>query len=346
MGKHFGIVFTILLYACTKSVDPIPGPHDDIYPKEKTKSDALQSISHYEHCVRQEKQVSTPTKPLTLAGIDFVSRGTLLVPSRSSSPPRHHWTLGILADTKEDLPNTLTQLDHLKTLFQESQVEAIIVLGGIGSSYEAIRAILGRLRGSVPVFALPGDRESRSGFQAAVEAWAPSVVDLSRIRAIVAPGVSMMGVPGYFLFHQLWAKEQGCCYDKEDIQELMELAKSLPAPRILFSHGPPQGEGPQAIDRAFGDINAGDPLLLQLMRSSPIRFGCFAHFHESAGKATTLEGKPVPEMTWSSSLLLNVGAADSIAHEDLTGKWSHGTAAIFELKKEKARFKLLSLPQP
>jgi hypothetical protein len=99
------------------------------------------------------------------------------------------------------------------------------------------------------------------------------------------------------------------------------------------------------VDRAFGAVNIGDSRLLRLMREGGIKFGIFSHVHESAGHATTVEGKPVPENTWSETLLLNVGSADSVPHEDLDGHWSRGTAALFELLDGRARYRLIDLAQ-
>jgi hypothetical protein len=96
-----------------------------------------------------------------------------------------------------------------------------------------------------------------------------------------------------------------------------------------------------AVDRAFGEVNIGDPMLRDLMEEGDVAFGVFGHVHESAGRATTLAGKVVPEGTWSSSLLVNVGAADAVPHEDLRGRWSTGTAAIVELRRGRARYRML-----
>jgi hypothetical protein len=65
--------------------------------------------------------------------------------------------------------------------------------------------------------------------------------------------------------------------------------------------------------------------------------------HESAGRATTLDERPVGEGEWSDSLLLNVGSADSVPHEDLAGRWSRGSAALVELEGERARYRMVSL---
>jgi hypothetical protein len=250
--------------------------------------------------------------------------------------------IGALADTKEALPETLERLGRLVARMRSAGAGLVVVLGGTETGFEGARSILRALAG-LPVVGLPGDRESRSGWQAAVESLGDGGLDLTRARGISLPGVSLLGVPGYFLAHHLHAKEQGCGYDRRDLERLARRVRALPKPRVLLSHGPPRGVGEGAIDRAFGGLEIGDPELLELCRRAGIRFGLFAHVHESAGRATTIEGRPVAEGEWSDSLLLNVGSADSVPHEDLAGRWSRGTAALLELEGSRARFRMLEL---
>jgi hypothetical protein len=299
----------------------------------------------FEHCARIDPSPGG-LRPIRLAGATLSPRGALLEAAPGATPIAR-LTLGILGDSKEALAGTLANLDALVARLRAAKTDAVVVLGGIDATFEGTRAVLLRLRGAAPVLALPGDRESRSGFQAAVEALGADGVDLVKARALHAPGVTLLGVPGYHLPHQLLAKAQGCGYDERDIAALVELARGRSAARLLLSHGPPRGSGEAAIDRAFGDVNIGDPLLTRLMREADIRFGAFAHVHEATGRATTRDGQPVSEGQWSSSLLLNVGAVDSVPHEDLAGRWSRGDAALLELEPRdggRARYRLIQLP--
>ena len=302
--------------------------------------DAPGPAARYERCAGVTPDREPP--PAHLFGLKLVPRGALLAARRESAPPRRI-ALGVLGDTKEALPTTLERLRRLLRRFHKAGVSATVLLGGIDPTFEGVREILGVLKEGGPVLALPGDRASRSGFQAAAEAYASRVVDLSRVRAIATPWLGMVAVPGYYLPHHLLAGEQGCSYDADDIRALVGLARELPAPRLLLAHGPPRGAGEVAVDRAFGQVNIGDPLLRRLMSEAKIRFGLFAHVHESSGHATTLDGAPVSEMVWSDSLLLNVGSADSVPHEQLGGGWSRGSAAIFEVRGERARYHMIDL---
>jgi hypothetical protein len=300
----------------------------------------------FEHCARLGLS-PRDLRPLRLAGVMLRPHGALLEAEPGAAPVAR-LALGLLGDSKEALAATLSNVDALVARFRAAKTDAVVLLGGIDARFEGTRAVLLRLRGAAPVLALPGDRESRAGFQAAVDALGADGVDLTRTRALLTSGVALLGVPGYHLTHQLLAGEQGCGYDDRDIAALVELIRGRGAARLLLAHGPPRGSGEAAIDRAFGGVNIGDPLLTRLMREADIRFGAFAHVHEATGRATTRDGRPVGEGRWSSSLLLNVGAVDSVPHEDLAGRWSRGSAALLELETRsdggRARYRRIELP--
>jgi len=297
--------------------------------------------ARYEVCASLTGLSPAETRPVRLWGLRLLPRGPLLEAEGASAPGRV--AIAALADTKEASPANLAQLERLADQLVRSEVTAVAVLGGLDPAFEGIRELLGRLKGVAPVLALPGDRESKSGFVAAAAAHAPQVVDLTKVRAIATPIASLIAVPGYHLPHHLLAREQGCSYGEREIEALIGLAHQLPQPRLLLAHGPPRGEGPRAVDRSFGEVNIGDPLLRRLMEQGEIPFGLFAHVHEATGQATTLQGSPVPEMTWSESLLLNVGSADAVPHEDLRGRWSRGSAAIVEIEGSRARYRMIQL---
>ena len=284
-------------------------------------------------------------KPITLAGVKLSPVGPLLRYAGDKHQPSR-LVLGVLGDTREALPATLAKLTLLVREFRRGGAAAVVLLGGVDETYEGIRAVLASLQQEgLPVLALPGDRESRSGFSGAVENLGAGVVDLIRVRAVVHPGGSLVGVPGYFRAHHLLAGEQGCSYDAVDMERLGTLTAQLPAPRVLLSHGPVRGTGARDVDRAFGDVNVGDPLLTRLVRRGKVNVVLSAHVHESAGRARTLGGVPVAEGAWATSLLLNVGAADTTPHEDLRGAWSSGTAALVELEGSRARFRMIKFSQ-
>jgi hypothetical protein len=330
------LLLVLLLAACPKRRAQTP----DARPTAA--ADTGPPAARYEACARLDP-LGGDFGTIKLFGLQLAPKGATLAAEATAGGRSAKLTLGVLGDTKEALPATLARLDRLVQRLSGHGVDAVILLGGIEASFEGIREVLDRLKRAAPVLALPGDRESKSGFQAAARAHAPKVVDLVQVRAIATPFGSLLAVPGYHLPHHLHAREQGCSYGEEEIRALVGLARKLPGPRVLLAHGPPRGDGRAAVDRAFGQVNVGDPLLRRLMKEADIAFGLFAHVHESAGHATTLDGEPVREMTWSDSLLLNVGSADSVPHEDLAGRWSKGSAALVELRENRARYRMLDL---
>lgn len=300
-------------------------------------------LAAYTHCLRGAGEKGPYRAARRLGAQRLLPRGELLHAAAAPAAARRgRLVIGAVGDTKEALPETLDRLGRVVTRMRAAGASLLVVLGGLDTSFEGQRAVLRALSG-LPVVGLPGDRESRSGWQAALESLGDGGLDLTRVRGLALPGASLLGVPGYFLSHHLHAKEQGCGYDRRDLERLARRIRALPQPRVLLSHGPPRGAGETAIDRAFGGVNIGDPELAELCRRASIRFGLFAHVHESAGRATTVDGRVVREGEWSDSLLLNVGAADSVPHEDLAGRWSRGTAALLELEGTQARFRMLEL---
>jgi hypothetical protein len=339
------LALLLLLPGCPQRKQPRP-PDSAVKPDVSTRA----STGRFEACTRRGGQA----KPIMLERYKLKARGDVLwaAPALMARAKETRITLGLLADTKEALPATLARLDQISAHFKRRGVQAIVVLGGVAKSYQGVRAVLERLQRVAPVLALPGDRASREGFSAAAEAFPGRVVDLIKVRAVVLPGLTLVGVPGYHLHHHLLAKEQGCGYDGADLDALSKLVGTLPGPRILLAHGPPRGAGPLAVDRAFGQVNIGDPLLRRLMSGGSVgpgaslSLGVFGHVHESAGHATTSSGAVVRPTAWSNTLLLNVGSADSVPHQDLRGRWSRGSAAIIEVLGGRARYRLVRPVQP
>jgi len=299
----------------------------------------------HEACARLSLPPPGKLKEITLAGVRMVPDGFSLKPAPDQKlPAQPRLLLGVLADTRHADKANLEQLTLVRTNLEAAGAHAILVLGGLDSTYEGTREALLRLKGKLPVLALAGDRASRSGFSGAVENLGAGMVDLGLARAILHPAATLISVPGYHLIHELLAGSQGCSYDTHDLDEVASLAQTLPAPRVLLAHGPPRGSGPGAIDRAFGQINAGDPQLTRLLEEGAFSFGLFAHLHEAGGRGVRLKsGAPVKPKSATPSLLLNVGSADATPHEDLAGSWSRGTLALVEFLSGNATYRVIKL---
>ena len=297
----------------------------------------------FEACARVAPPPVDRVKPVTLAGVRLVLQGAVMRPAPHQRASSRRLVLGVLADTRFADEANVSRLRLLRDHLVSLGAHAIVVLGGLDATYEGTRALLGALHGRLPLLALPGDRASRSGFSGALENLGQGVVDFTLVRAVVHPAATLVGVPGYHLTHHLRAEVQGCSYDREDLAEVATLALTLPAPRILLSHGPPRAEGPGAVDRALGGINAGDPALTRLLGAGKFQFGLAAHLHEAGGHATTLAGAPVAPGDSAEGLLLNVGSADRVPHENLRRGTSSGTAALITLDHGIATHRVIDL---
>jgi hypothetical protein len=287
-------------------------------------------------------------KELTIAGVRLTQRGERLVATdpRDRTPGQSDGTeprlaLGIVADTRQATPSTLETLEGFDEAFEKAGVDATVVLGGIDPTFEGTRQVLGRLAARRPLLALPGDLCSREGFRAAMREMGPDGIDLTLVHVVELPYATLVAVPGFFLPHHLAAKAEGCGYDQSDLSRLEQLLSGTRSPRLLLAHTPPRGRGAAAVDRSFGALNIGDPQLTRLIERGTIQAGLFAHLYEAAGHATTADQEPLAAQTWSETLWLNVGSADSGPHEHLERGWVGPTAAIVELQRGKWRYRLI-----
>lgn len=315
------------------------------------------AVMRHARCSRVRSLPEWQRAGLSLGSLRFVAEGPVLRPE--SAHPRQsgiktteknitlpRLLLGVVADTHVDSPENRRHLERARDRLTDAGAQAIVVLGGLDPTYEGTRELLNSLGGKRPILALPGDRESESGFSAAVENLASMArpdagfVDLTLVRALLLPQATLMGVPGYHLPHHHLAGVQGCGYDDRDLRELARLARLLPEPRLLVAHGPPRSA---RIDLGYGREHLGDPMLRRLIVAGGFRFGLFAHLHESGGQAETLDGRPVPPGVFSDSLLLNIGSSDATPQEDLDGRFHTGQAALFEISSGRARFRILPL---
>lgn len=326
---------------CRKSRQPAGSPPDK-GAAAPDRGPRRPAPTRYEACARLEPPPAGKVKPITLGGVRLVPDGPVLRPAPDQ--PRsagQHLVLGVLGALHRADAKNLARLRAVRDHLVGQGAQGIVVLGGLDPEYQGIRALLGALHGLVPLLALPGELESRSGFSGALENLGAGVVDFTLVRAVLHPAATLVGVPGYHLVHHLTARQQGCSYDGLDLAELAALARDLPRPRVLLAHGPPRMSGPHALDRAFGGINAGDPLLTRLLQDGGFSHGFFSHLHESAGRSLTSGAGPLA--AGIGALLLNVGSADATPHQHLDGTTSRGTAALVTLSMGWATHRIIDL---
>ncbi|MBK6847961.1 MAG: hypothetical protein IPG96_10630 [Proteobacteria bacterium] len=344
-----GWLLLSLLAACDRA--PAGGGRGlDTAGRPQGRPAAADADPSFVHCTRAAPPADGGSPPTVLGGVELVTRSAGRLEARElrggAGDGRGRGArlrLGVLSDTREALPQTLTNVARLVARFRAARVDAVVMLGGLDSSFVGAVRLLRALRGPWALLALAGDRSSAEGFQAALRHADPAAIDLTRTQIVAWPTLTLVGVPGYHLPHHNLAGPQGCGYDAADLTLLTARLRGTALPRLLLAHGPPRGQGPHAVDRASGEVNVGDPLLRRWIDEAQVRFGVFGHVHEAAGQATRLDGSPVAPGLWSDSLLLQVGSSEAVPHQQRTGDWSTGTAAVLELDGSRARYTMITL---
>lgn len=261
-------------------------------------------------------------------------------------------TVGLLADLKEDTPENLANIDRFVAYFKQERAEFVFIDGDTGIEKAQIANNLKRVAQSgIPTGILIGNRECTSEFNEAVEEVAAklqNVVNLNRVRHIVADDAEFVTLPGYYNPAYLHCTKDPCQYYEEDVQALAPIVdkaaeKSAKALAII-SHGPPRQKSPTGIDRIGEGTNEGDPMLAKFMSEHRVPFGFFANIHEAGGHAVDLEGDSlVKENILSESFYLNPGPADSVRWAMNDSTESVGMAAVITFKGKQASYKLLRL---
>jgi hypothetical protein len=242
-------------------------------------------------------------------------------------------------------------LNTLTTWFKNQNVEAIIVVGGLGPDRETCRAVLEDLVTSgelvMPLIGASADFVGYRRAIAQVRQEHPNLVDLTTARLIRWDGVDIVTLPGYHNPFYLAHRRGGCAYRDDDVEALEELIDETTQPVMFISVSPPRGRGPGAVDRARGDINIGDPRLGELIAhgGGKIAFGLFGHVYEAGGNATRdVEGRhSIPSEQWSKTLFLNPGAAEAVPYTIGGGLRSRGMGAVIELGPQGALYRVKRL---
>ena len=258
--------------------------------------------------------------------------------------------LGVLGPINEDSGANLVALKKYRSFFVKEKADAIIVTGDVGEDPTRIARVLGELAVTqLPVLVVLGNTESRADFnQGLREAQQrfPNVIDLTEVRTVQFCELSLVSLPGYHDPAFVKTKES-CVYDRSAVDEVAHEAKRSSQPVALISHGPPRGDGGDALDWAR-TVNAGDPAITSAIAAAGIRFGFFSNIKEAGGRAARdPEGKVlVEEGSPAATLFLNPGPADTTPWEMNDHRRSVGMAAVFTLAGDQATYRMLRLDPP
>ena len=276
------------------------------------------------------------------------------VVERKCAEPGRPFTLGVVADSKEPLPATLDNVKRFAGVFAREKVAAVLALGGLGTTEDEIARVLAALKEArAPVLALPGDREPEAAFHAAVERARKAgldVVDLAQNRAVDGGGFALVSLPGYPWPHYLGAGALGCRYGEKDVQGLRALFDSIPGerPRILASHTPPRGDGPDAVDWRWAAptwaIRPPDARAAGVGRAAGGvrprgRSGRTRARHRRRGRRW--RAGPAGGECLGRAGVVERGRGRSVPHLMDAGASSRGQAALVEFSDGKLRFKVI-----
>lgn len=332
-------------------VVPMLARADVIPPEDAGKSSFISFLEEAETtCVGDPDARISPPVTWELGGFRYVVEGARVKVTRTSTrmnPDERR--IGVVNAIKDDEAETRANLDDFLAKFKEADVDAIIVNGDTAN--EAIDAIstLGRLATlGVPVYAIIGNMESRGEWnRAALTAHRTSanVLNLDLVRVVDTDGVDYVSLPGYY--DKRYTHATGSCvYKPADAKKLKDLATGLDGPVVAISHGPPKQDGKNAIDFAPDVGNVGDADLAKGIEKAGIRFGIFGHILEAGGRATDLSGtKEIRPLTFSDTLFVNPGPANSLPWRMNRGPESYGMAALVTFSGSKAKYEILRSPR-
>jgi Icc-related predicted phosphoesterase len=281
---------------------------------------------------------------ISLGKLQGTLKGTTL--SLADPHPDGKLVLGVLGPINEASGENLFALRRDVAFFAKSQADAIVVTGDVGEVASGIeRAVDELAQSGLPVLVVIGNRECRADYNDGVRAAQqkhPNVVDLNAIRAVEFPEATLVSLPGYHDPNYINC-DTGCRYTQGTLQDVVTLAEGSKAPVVLVSHGPPRGEGSQAIDYAESGGNVGDPQINQAITAAKIHFGLFSNIKEAGGRATDLAGTTrIPQDTFVDSLFLNPGPAGAEGWRMNDGHTGHGYAALLTVKDGKAAWTVLA----
>jgi hypothetical protein len=253
--------------------------------------------------------------------------------------------LCVLAGASDDARTRENLGAYLETC-RQGEVDAVVVLGDVGSSGEEISSVLETLTGlGVPLLVMPGSREPYGDYLDAVEAAREAgkpVIDISKVRLIAWGAHVLVSLPGvrnpYYLEHP----GEGCGFDDRDLDDLEKLlveARELGS--VIFLSGyPPRGTESGGIDASREGMPVGDPALARLLTENEVLVGAFGSVYEAGGQAVDpVDGTRKDQGTWHTGLYLNPGSIEAVPWEgEGGGGYSAGQAAVLQIGQEGTRY--------
>jgi Icc-related predicted phosphoesterase len=298
------------------------------------------------HGSRALKECAAPLEDAPPVAVQIGARAASLAGYKLSfkgTSPNGQIVFGVLGPINEDSSSNVLALKKYLKFFADQRADAILVTGDVGEVASGIAHVLKVLASSkVPVLVVAGNRECRGDFTEGVaqaQQEFKNVINLNLVREVQFAEATVVSLPGYHDPDYINCAT-GCRYYPSTVEEVVQLARSATSPVVLVSHGPPRGEGSQALDFAIAGGNVGDAEINRAIRDGRIPFGVFSNIKEAGGRATDLPGTTVvPANTPAPSFFVNPGPADSTAWEMNDGTKSVGMAAVVTIKAGQGSWK-------
>jgi hypothetical protein len=277
----------------------------------------------------------SPNQRRTVGGKPYRHRGYRLIAEWKQR--KNRFAVGVITAVHQPRKDTLAQLNTLKTRCRKHDCRAIVALGDLGRTTKEITRTLAALASPQhPVLALPGARDHIRHFQRALAQLRKkkrAVVDLSAIRIVRWPEITLISMPGHPRHQPLGAGWWSCGFTKGDVAELSTVLRDEPGPFLLAAHATVRMYGRDGLDVGFGGAHLGSAPLARLWTQHSVMAAVMGHIHEAGpGASTGLHWRPARSDSWHPRLLLNPGAADAVEHASRDGACPHGSAQILEFR--------------
>lgn len=336
------LVGSLALLACPEKKDP-PKPVEPAKPV----APVVPPATPQPPAERAEKECAAPIDPGPTSDVKIGERaakqsGATL--TFSDADADGEFVIGILGPINEDSGENMLALKRYAKFFQDEKADAVVATGDTGDIADGIARALKELATvKVPVMAFSGNQECRAEFTdglAAAQKDASNVINMNAIRVVEFPELTLVSLPGHHDPSYMKC-DKGCRYFQSTLDEVVRVAKDSKAPVVLLAHGPPKGNGNQALDYAGAAGNVGDPAIAKAITDGKISFAFGSNIKEAGGRATAdIAGSTlVKESTDSKTLFINPGPADTFGWEMNDGTKSVGMAAVFKFKNGNAQWK-------
>ena len=282
---------------------------------------------------------------LTLSGKKYRHNGYQLIIDAKGRDADKRVVIGILSAIKDATPATRANVEESIAWFKKQKVEWLVANGDLAlEEFDLVEVVDMLGKSGFPVLVTLGNSESVGSWARTYKEKAstyPNLINGVWVRQIIADDVEFWTMPGYHdkrFVHQ----GAGCRYDEEDIRALRNgIDPEGSAPVALVSHGPPEGEGKDALDWILDKKNVGDSLINQVIDKENISVGLFGHILEAGGAAVAKDMKTaVKEGKKSKTLYVNAGSASGDPWGMNDGGTSYGMAMIVTIDRGQASYRI------